>query len=72
MSLWDSNTIMSHEIKSALSAYPSDTKQAKEKPASNGMPPTIEVHRATVETIIKMMLQMMVSAFMSFSLVMCI
>ena len=68
----DSNTIMSHEIKSALSAYPSDTKQAKEKPASNGMPPTIEVHRATVETTIKIRLHIMVSAFMSFSLVMCI
>ena len=68
----DPNTIMSHEIKSALSAYPSNTKQAKEKPASSGMPPTIEVVSATVETIIKMMLQIMLNIFMSFSLVMCI
>ena len=58
---------MSHEIKSALSAYPRATKHTKENPASNGIPPTIEVHRATVETAIKIILQMMVSAFMSFS-----
>ena len=68
----DPNINMSHEIKSALSAYPSATKHINEKPASKGIPPTIEVHRATVETAIKIILQMMVSAFMSFSLVMCI
>ena len=39
----------------------------KEKPASNGIPPIIEVQNATVETAIKIMLQIIVSAFMSLS-----
>ena len=60
---------MGHDMRSPLSAYPSATKQAKEKLASNGIPATTEVHRATVETAIKIILHMMVSAFMSFSLV---